>query len=91
MRIEKHTLSDDLYTTTIEIKVKETFIPKNIGELIEQLNFSRRLEKHVEKLETLSKEELELAHLKIMSWAGYTKRDRDYLTNKIMEIYESDS
>lgn len=85
MRIIKK-LSDDMYSTKVEFEIKTIHYPKNIKELTDHLTMINKLEKAVEKLKTLNEEELEIAHIKIMNYQGYSKEEKEYLKNQIINL-----
>lgn len=91
MTIENRILSDGLYTTTITVENNIKHIMPNINTAIKMTNISNKLYPAVEKLKTLSKEDLEIAHLKILDYQGYTKDEKEYLINQIKNIYGEDT
>lgn len=90
MIIEKKTLSDGIYHTDILIEKNVRYIT-DIATAIKMSNIVNKLYSAVEKLKTLSNEELEIAHLKILDYKGYSKEEKDYLINQIKNIYGEDT
>lgn len=79
-------LSDDWYTTEIEIVDNTKIVFPDIATLIEMHKISEKLHLHLEKLKTLDKEDLDKAEEIIKTHKGYNEKERNYLLYHIKKI-----
>ncbi len=79
-------LSDEWYTTEIEIIDNTKIIFPDIATLIEMHKISEKLHLHLEKLKTLNREDLIKAKEIIKTHKGYSEKERNYLLHHINKI-----
>lgn len=89
MKLIKKNLEDDVYKTEIKLEIRENYFPKDIATLQKHMLMTQILEKAIEKLKTLSKEELYEALEKILNFNGYTDEQKVFLSKKIVFLVKS--
>jgi len=79
-------LSDEWYTTEVEIVDNTKIVFPDIATLIEMHKISEKLHNHLERLKQLNKEELNKVEVIIKTHKGYSEKDRIYLLHHLNKI-----
>lgn len=79
----------DDFESKVKIVDKTKTIFPDIKTCLDTMTMISKLTPAVAKLETLSKEELEIAGEKIRKWEHYTDLEKEYLKNIIIKLYEN--
>lgn len=82
-------LSDDLYTTEMEVIDNTKIVFPDIATLQEMYKISEKLHNHLERLKELNKEALENAGHIIKTHKMYSEKDREYLLYHLNKIYDT--